>query len=257
VLISPEGLDQTVKLPSAGDAFLRPGQASIDSDSTARAAYPDVMALMRRVLGRAPLTVRVDVAEGRADIVVGAFEIQRMAADRMGDPPGASAVLAAFAAADGGDWSVHGAWAQRRTREPIFLAPMPLATDAASGVSPAKRRIVKREAAATVLGDALGWPVLHAGNELADLDLGESFRSPFRSHHDVLILSGTLDGRTYSEEHREVAEMFNRVTVLTLVNGGHSAGIDAPEARRRLIQFLRGEVISTEPILLATPRWIR
>jgi hypothetical protein len=72
-----------------------------------------------------------------------------------------------------------------------------------------------------------------------------------------MILTGTLDGRTNSEEHREEAEMFNRLTVLTLVNVGHSAGIYAHESRRRLIQFLRGEVISTEPILLATPRWIR
>lgn len=259
VLVSPEGLDQSVKLPSETDGFFRRVQDSIDADRAARALYPDVAAMMRRVVGRAasrPVTVRVPTANGDADIVMGAFEIQRMAADRLADPPGTASVLAAFAAADRGDWSVLGMWAQRRTGEPIFLSPMSLAMDAASGVSSARRAEVQREAPAAILGDALGWPILHAEDALADLDLGGDFRSAFHSAHRVMIVSGTLDGRTSPEAHREVASRFDDPVFITLVNGGHNAALVTPEIRKRIQAFFLGKEVSSEPVTLDPPQWV-
>jgi pimeloyl-ACP methyl ester carboxylesterase len=79
VLVSPEGLDDTVKLPAATDEFFKRVQLSIDADLSAKAAYPDIAAMMRRVIARitaTPVTVAVTVANSAAHIVLGAFEIQ-------------------------------------------------------------------------------------------------------------------------------------------------------------------------------------
>lgn len=260
VLASPEGQDQTVKLPSASDAFFQRVQASIERDSAARAVYPDLVAMMRRVVRRAsetPVPVQVATAAGPVEIRLGAFEIQRMAADRVADPRGTAEVLAAFAAADRDDWSALGAWAQRRTREPIFLSPMALAMDMASGVSAERRSRVAREAPGAILGDALGYPVLHAEDAMDDLVLGDAFRAPFRSDHEVLILSGELDGRTPVEENREVATQFSRAAFITIVNGGHSAGMNSPAAQQRIAQFLATGTVNREPIVLQPPVWVR
>lgn len=259
VLASTEGLDQTVKLPSASDAFFERVQVSIARDSAARAAYPDMMAMMRRVVRQATrqaVPVSVQTPSGPAVIQLGAFEIQRMAADRVADPRGTSEVLAAFAAADRGDWSALGAWAQRRTREPIFLSPMALAMDIASGVSAERRARVQREAADAVLGDALGYPVLHVAGVMDDLVLPDTFRAPLRSAHEVLIIAGDLDGRTPLEENREVAAQFSRATFVQAINGGHSVGLNTPAAQRLIVAFLATGVVSEAPIVLPAPRWL-
>lgn len=259
VLASPEGQDQTVKLPSASDAFFQRVQASIERDSAARAVYPDLTAMLRRVVRRAAAAdpVMVETGGGPVAIRLGAFEIQRMAADRVADPGGTAGVLAAFAAADRGDWSALGAWAQRRTREPIFLSPMALAMDMASGVSAERRARVAREAPGAILGDALGYPVLHDGGAMDDLVLGDDFRAPFRSDHEVLILSGELDGRTPVEENREVAAQFSRAVFVSIVNGGHSAGMNTPPAQQRIRQFLATGTVDRAPIVLPPPVWVR
>jgi pimeloyl-ACP methyl ester carboxylesterase len=258
VLASAEGLDQTVKLPSASDAFFERVRASIARDAGARTAYPDPVAMLRRVVRRAAdsaVTVRVEREGNLVSIRLGAFEIQRMAADRVADPRGTAEVLAAFAAADRGDWSLLGAWAQRRTGEPISLSPMALAMDMASGVSATRRERVLRESPGAILGDALGYPVLHVADAMDDLVLPEGFRAPQRSDHEVLILAGDLDGRTPLEENLDVAAQFTRATFVTLVNGGHSAGLNTVLGQERIRAFLASGSVSPEAILLPAPRW--
>ena len=50
VLISSvEGLDQTIKLPSGADRYFDRLQRAIDGQPTAKAAFPNIKALMRRV----------------------------------------------------------------------------------------------------------------------------------------------------------------------------------------------------------------
>jgi len=258
VLVSPEGLDDSVKDPRSTDEFFARVQASINESPDAKKVYPDIVGMMRRVIARATVTpVEVPSAAVPAGrIVLGAFELQRMAGDRLADPAGTAAVLGAFAAADRGDWSTLGSWAQRQTGEPIFLSPMSLAMEAASGASPAKRDRVRQQAESATLGDALSFPILHAENTLNDLDLGDQFRAPFRSGHQALIVSGTLDGRTYPDQHRVVASTFAESGFISLINGGHNAALVTPEVQQRIKAFFLGHAVSAEPVMLPAPRWI-
>ncbi|MEW5918432.1 MAG: alpha/beta hydrolase [Gemmatimonadota bacterium] len=260
VLVSAEGLDQTVKMPSGTDAFFRRVQASIDRDSAARAVYPDVAGLIRRVLAKVsatPITARVSTQSGPADIVMGAFEMQLLTAERISDPDVTATILAAYRLADKGDYSAFADRAQRRTGQPIFIAPMPLAMDAASGISPAARARVAEEARTGLLGAAMNWPMPHVADELASLDLGEAFRAPFRGTQPVLIISGTLDGRTYPADHRAIAAMFSDARIVTVENGGHNTVMLAPEVQHRIKAFFAGESVSTASIVLPAPRWIQ
>ncbi|MFN0182131.1 MAG: alpha/beta hydrolase [Gemmatimonadales bacterium] len=259
VLSGPEGLDQTVKLPSRNDNFWRRVQASIDADSAARRIYPDVVGLIRRVLDRlnsSPVSVTVASSRGSVAMVLGAFEVQ-LASGAIADPSATATLLAAYRQADSGDFAAFARQAQRITGEPLILQAMPFAMDLASGISPGRAARVASESREALLADALNFPMPHLAGLLPELDLGDSFRADFRGDNPVLILSGTLDGRTYPEAAREVAANFSRPTVVSFENGGHNTILVWPEAQQLIKRFLGGEAVASTTMTMPAPRWVR
>ncbi|MGE0552008.1 MAG: alpha/beta fold hydrolase [Gemmatimonadales bacterium] len=259
VLSGPEGLDQTVKLPSRNDGFWRRVQASIDADPAAKAIYPDAVGLIRRVLDRVakdPVRVTVPTSRGEMTMLIGAFEIQR-ASGAIADPASTAGLLEAYRRADSGDFTAFGRQAQRTTGEPFILQAMPLAMDVASGISPERAARVAREAETALLADALNFPMPHVVGVAPELDLGESFRAPFMSSTPVLIFSGTLDGRTYPEGAADVAANFRSPAVITAVNGGHNTILVWPEAGQMMKRFFAGESFASTTVTMPAPRWVR
>ena len=258
VLSGPEGLEQTVKLPSENDRFWGRVQASIDADTAARKVYPDVAGLIRRVLARVeaqPVKVTVPAGSGQVTFMLGAFELQ-LQSGAIADPSATAALLATYRRADSGDFSTFARRSQRNTREPFVLQAMPTAMDIASGISPERARRVEVEARTALLADALNFPMPHVADALPALDLGESFRAPFRSTSPVLILTGTLDGRTYPEAAAEVATNFSKATVVTFENGGHNTILVWPEAQQLMKRFFAGEEIRSMRMTMPAPRWL-
>jgi pimeloyl-ACP methyl ester carboxylesterase len=259
VLSGPEGLDQTVKLPSRNDNFWRRVQASIDADSAARRVYPDVAGLIRRVLDRltsSPVSVTAASSRGPVAMVLGPFEVQ-LASGAIADPPATAALLAAYRQADSGDFTAFARQAQRITGEPFILQAMPFAMDLASGISPGRAARVANESQTALLADALNFPMPHVAGLLPKLDLGDSFRADFRGDNPVLILSGTLDGRTYPEAAGEVAANFSRPTFVSFENGGHNTILVWPEAQRLIKRFLGGETVVSTTMVMPAPQWVR
>ena len=76
------------------------------------------------------------------------------------------------------------------------LEPMPLAMDAASGVSPGRRARIAHEAGTALLGNAANAGVPQAAWVPGVVELGEDFRGALKARVPVLMISGTLDGRT-------------------------------------------------------------
>ncbi len=259
VLVSAEGLDQTAKSPASGDAFWRRVQESINRDASARTRYPDVAGTIQRVIERVtarPQVVSLSIDGADTEIVLGDFEIQRLAADRLAEPEGTATVLEAFRRAEEGDFSVFGRWAQRVTGQPIYIDPMPLAMDAASGISELRKARILAEAESALLADALAWPVLHVASQLDFLDLGEGFRARFQSDHPVLFISGTLDGRTFPDEHLEIASQFESSTIITVVNGGHNSVLNPESVRASIVDFFARRPVADQSVELPSPPWI-
>lgn len=260
VIASAEGLDQTVKLPARTDAYLGRLQEAVNSQPAARAAYPDIAGLIQRVNARLevePLLVHVPQREG--DPVP--FLVQRRHAQQMGsalisDPGFAALALAMYASLDqGDDRMVTGVLARFQSMgflalgEPITLRAMPTAMDLASGISATRLTEFEQQRESALFGSQLNFPMPHILGAWNNFDLGESFRTGPAGNTPVLLLTGTLDGRTYPQGQAEAVSGLSNVTQVTIQNAGHNLFMSSPDVHDVIHQFMRDETI--EPSMLS------
>src|SRR3546814_180665 len=85
----------------------------------------------------------------------------------------------------------------------MALSPMTIGMDVASGVSPERLATFEEQAKTAILRDALNFPLPWLLGKFDVPDLGPAFRAPVETSAPVLVLTGTLDGRTYPEAHQE------------------------------------------------------
>ena len=263
VLAGIEGLDETVKLPSESDAYFARVQAVIDADPAAKAAYPDLAAMMRRVhaqLNATPARATFTPA-GKTEpvtITFDAFGVQLLASGSIGDPSAVRRLPLLYAALDSGDATQAGRllYSQFLAQPPGFSG-MPEAMDLASGISPLRLARLEKEFANSLLGDTLNFPMPHVAGIRPQLDLGDDFRAPFKSDVPTLFISGTLDGRTYPAEAAVTAAGFASGQRLIVENGGHNIYEADPRIGEAVLAWFRNqpvpETIRFDPPKMATP----
>ena len=263
VLAGIEGLDETVKLPSESDAYFARVQAVIDADPAAKAVYPDLAGLMRRVHARldetpASATFTPQGASAPVTVTFDGFAVQLLASGSIADPAAVRRLPLLYLALDNGQYEqaarlLHG---QFLARPPTF-AGMPEAMDLASGVSPARMARLEKEFATAILGDALNFPMPHIAGIRPRIDLGESFRAPFTSAVPTLFISGTLDGRTYPAEAAETVKGFANGARLIVENGGHNIYEADPRIGEAVMAWFKGQPVPStvrfDPPRIATP----
>ncbi|MEZ4585524.1 MAG: alpha/beta fold hydrolase [Gemmatimonadales bacterium] len=251
VLASVEGLDQTVKLPARTDRYFERIQQAIDRDPASKALYPDAVGLIRRVFARldsAPVRVTIPGEGGSTSFLMGGDEVRLFTAGVISDPDNLATLLRLFRSALDGDWTQLGGFEHRFMRRPIQISGMPELIDASSGIDAARRALVEEQARTSLLGDVLNFPIPHALPDLAVVDLGDDFRSPPVSGRPTLVLSGTLDGRTYPEAQREAVAKLGDVTFVTVAGAGHNLFMVSPAVGALIQRFLAGEAVSDTTI---------
>lgn len=258
VLASAEGLDQTVKLPARTDAYFARLQAAIDADPAAKAMFPDISALMRRVhakLEAEPVKLEITTEAGAAPFLLTRRDMQMMASAMIADPENAAMLLQLYLAADYGMYEPLAGVIARfvGVNEPISWDVMPLAMDVASGISGERLALVEAQAKTALLGDWLNFPMPHLRGVLGGLDLGEEFREKPVSDIPALLFSGTLDGRTYPESQLEALAGMSNLTAVTVVNAGHNLYMTSPEVTEVIQAFMRGETVTKTEIVVPPP----
>lgn len=259
ILASVEGLDQTVKLPAETDAYFDRLQAAVNNDPRAKAAYPDLKAMMARVhqaLQDKPVLLHLKGPDGAAaDFLLQRRTLQLFEAGAIADPDGAVMMLAAYRAADAGDYQPLAALLQRffAPGEPLKLRAMPLAMDLASGIGDDLLAVIEAQAKTALLGDALNFPMPHLRDALPGLDLGDGFRKAPVSQVPTLMLSGTLDGRIYPNSQREAVAGLAQLQAITVVNAGHNLFMVSPDITAAIERFMRGEPLQSSQITIAPP----
>ncbi len=111
-----------------------------------------------------------------------------------------------------------------------------------------------RSSRTSLLGDVLNFPIPHLGNSLGAPDLGDDFREPVRSRVPTLLLSGTLDGRTYPESAREIAARFANGTHVIVENGGHNLLEASPLVGEVIVSYMKGEEPRSATLALPPPK---
>ena len=250
-LASLEGQDQTVKRPAHIDAFLGRVDRLIGEDPVARAAVPDLPALMRRVHERFEANP-VTVGEGEDAVRLGGFGIQMAASGMVANPSSLSLLPGLYLALDAGQTGVM-APLMPSPRGYFSIAGMPEATDLASGISPGRLAIIEREAKTAVLGDAFNLPMPQLLGAIPGVDLGEDFRASIRIETPALLVAGSLDGRTPLEEQAEVIAQFQRKSQVRVENAGHNVFEAHPQVQTLLVRFFRGETLGDTTLTLPPP----
>jgi pimeloyl-ACP methyl ester carboxylesterase len=263
VMASPEGLDQTVKLPQRADRFYERVEASI-KEAGMSDRYPDLVKTMRGVLeqlDREPATVTVTPGEG-AEPFTFQFDstvIRFYTAFFLSKNPSNIARLpATYAALAAGQYDqiamgIH----QLIYANPTRFSAMSLAMDIASGISPQRSDKVRKQASHAILADWMNYPMPMLATGINSIpDLGESFREPLKSDLPVLILTGTLDGRTFPEAHSEVLSQFENGQQIIIKNAGHDLFMVSPKVTVAIRNFLTTGQAGIDRIDLPPPNFL-
>jgi len=88
------------------------------------------------------------------------------------------------------------------------------------------------------------------------LDLGPDFRRGPTGDTPLLLLTGTLDGRTYPQSQREAVAGLSTVTQVTVVNAGHNLFMTSPDVAEAMHAFMRGEPVASEEIVIDLPDFL-
>ena len=256
-LASLEGQDQTVKRPAAIDALLRQVDGLLAADPAVRAAIPDLPALMRRVhakLEASPVKLTATLNGAPVELKLGGFAIQLMAGGLIANPQTLVMLPGLYLGLDAGRTEVLAPFANEFANL-LGIAGMPEATDLASGISPARLALVRREAKTAVLGEALNFPMPQLLGAVPGVDLGEAFRASFRIDHPALLVAGTLDGRTPMSEQDVVAAQFQHKSRVIVENAGHNVFEAHPDVQGLLVRFFRGEAVADTRLALPPPKF--
>jgi pimeloyl-ACP methyl ester carboxylesterase len=256
-LASLEGQDQTVKRPARTDELLRRVDALLDADPAVRAAVPDLPALMRRVHARMeaqPALTKVTLGGAPAEIRMGGYAVQMLTGGLIANPDSLALLPGLYLALDAGRTDAL-APLMGDVANLLAVTGMPEAMDLASGISPRRLALIRREARTAVLGDALNFPMPQLLGVVRGADLGEGFRTSIRIDHPALLIAGSLDGRTVLAEQDEVAAQFQNKSRVIVENAGHNVFEAHPEVQGLLVLFFRGEPVANTRLSLPPPKF--
>ena len=258
VLSSAEGLEQTIKLPARTDAYFSRLQDAINGQPKAKAALPDIIAMIRRVHTKFeanPITLTVATKEGGTyKYLWKRRDMQELASGMIADPTSASLLLQLYSSLDKGDQTLLNAMAPRitSTNENITLRPMQTLMDVASGTSAKRRALIAMQAKTSLLSTFLNQTVT-----LEDVDpslvMDDKFREKPASNIPVLLLSGTLDGRTYIESQAEAVSGMRKRQIVVVKNAGHNLFMVSPEVTTVIQDFMRGKNVNGREINAELP----
>jgi pimeloyl-ACP methyl ester carboxylesterase len=262
ILAGVEPLDHTLKLPSDQEALLDSIAALAKSDPVVGKAVPDLKGTIARVLSRlrenAPTVTLVHPATGEpVPVRVGPLDLQFVLAGMLTGPDTFAGMPDFVSRLDRGDWTALALQAAL-FRVGDLPSAMSVAMDCASGARGDWLARIASEATQTLLGDAINIPFPGICRGLGIPDLGDDYRRALRSDVPVLIISGTLDGRTPPRNAARVLEGLPNAQHVVIDGAGHSDPllVSSPKVLDDMKAFLRGEQIPAAQIAIDRPRFM-
>lgn len=259
ILAGVEGLDQTLKLPKDQQDLLTDiaRQAAADEDIHRR--LPDLLGSLQGILqrlGKKPVVVEVmHPATGLPmPVTVGPFDVQVALAGLLRGPSLFRFLPDLVARMEQGDFlPLAMQIAMESSGTPGSM--MSLAMDCASGASPERRALIRQQAASTLLGDRINFPLPSLCEAVPVEPLPEAFRRPLRSAVPTLLISGTSDGRTPPHNAEDLLPGLTQAHHLVLEGAGHSDPLflSSPEILSTMERFLSGQEVTSRRLQVPSP----
>lgn len=264
VLASAEGLNQTVKLPAETDAYFERLQRAINQQPKAKAAYPDIKRLMRRVhanLAAKPILIKLEQQEGDSiDFLFQTSHLQGLTSALIADPHRfIPMLLQLYTQLDNGVTVMLPDLVKRVgfANSAISFNIMSFGMDVASGITEDRLKLVNQQSTKSLLGKFLNFPMPQLNRVIPALDLGDEYRHYPQSNVPTLLLTGTLDGRTYIQPQRDATQGLTNVTQVMINNAGHNLFMVSPEVTEVIRTFLSNKPIVTKTIDVKLPPFVR
>lgn len=259
IIASAEGLNQTVKLPSQTDQYFKQVQSIIDLQSL-KSLVSNLPALMHSVheqLDKNPLEIEIPSKDGGGTkMLFQTHHLQSLASKMIADPNQYLSMLIHLyygLSNNSTDLLVNILQRGVFTNKPLSFRLMPLAMDVASGITDSRLNKVTAQAKTSLLADFLNFPMPLLNNLDSKLDLGDKFREKPVSGIPTLLLTGTLDGRTYPSEQIEAVSGLSNLTQIRVQYAGHNLFTSSPEVLARMEDFLAGKEVEGSTIELPLP----
>ncbi|HVS04384.1 MAG TPA: alpha/beta fold hydrolase [Thermoanaerobaculia bacterium] len=262
ILAGVEPLHHTLKLPSDQQRLLAEVSRRAAADAATGETVPDLVGSLERLLARldrepARVTL-VNPFDGQpVEVAVGGDDLRVTVVGMLRGPESFAGLPDLVARLERSDWL---ALALLAGRQRMGSAPglMPVAMDCASGAGAEWLARIEREAAGTLLRDAINFPYPGICRGLEIPDLGDEFRAAPRSDVPALLISGTLDGRTPPSSAEAVAAGLSKSVHLVLEGAGHSDPLllSSPQILETMHAFLAGEPLPDRRIEVPVPGFL-
>ena len=256
MIASAEGLDQTIKYPARTDAYFDRLQSAFNGHSKQTFEIKSMLNRVHQKLHENPVLLQwKNEQQQTIKYHLQARDMQQFTAAMISDPSRAKQVLQLYFALEAGiNAPVQNIIQKHANPErPISFSPMSTAMDLASGISPQRFAEINKQVKTSVLGGYLNFSFYFTDLALKmNLDLGESFRSIPISDVPTLLLSGTLDGRTYIESQIEATAGLSQLTTIKVVNAGHNLFKSSPLVIKNMLLFMQDQAI-TDPVITVDP----
>ncbi len=256
VLASLEGPNETIKLPENTANFIFQIAEKATTNYGADITYPNLKKKMLAVHGRlekSPVISTYVNRQGRIDTVgISNFELQSAIATFYLKNPEDSKIVPRLY-----DQMYHGNFTEIAPNVMILkkyiysrIRPMPFSMDMQSGISQDRKRIMKRQIDDAILGSTINFLQFEWMQTTNFRQLPKQFRKMKPNKVDALLLSGTMDGRTYVSSAIELAKKFKNGRHIIIENAGHDLYMQSPLVSETVLAFFKENEIGTNRIKL-------
>jgi len=256
VLAALEGPDETIKLPSGTQRFVRELAERAKTNYGNAPVYPNLLDHMQTVharLAKNPVKATYTTRSGEEETVaISLFDLQLVVASNyLRDPEDSAELPALYAQLVKGDFSdIAPTVAIFKRYVYGSFRPMAVAMDLQSGISDERSELLDTQRDTTFLGSTINF-MLHEWMQRVDFrQLPPDFRTLPQNEVDALLLSGMLDGRTYYWAGRETASAFTKGHHVLVDNAGHNLFMTDPVIGDLILDFFRGVAPETDRITL-------
>ncbi|MEM9921922.1 MAG: alpha/beta fold hydrolase [Bacteroidota bacterium] len=256
VLASLEGSDETIKLPKNTEDFIFHLADLAEDNYGTENKYPNlkekIVAVHRR-LKNEPVTSSYKNRRGGMDTVsISNFELQAaIATFYLKNPWDSKELPKVYAQMYDGDFSGIAPDVMVVKRY-IFdgIRPMSLAMDMQSGISKERQQIVDQQIETSILGSTINFLLYEWMTNLDFPQLPDPFRAMPTNKVEALLLSGTMDGRTYLKSGQAIAQKFVNGQHVIIENAGHDLYMTSPLIGNMVLDFFNGRALNVDRIVL-------
>lgn len=256
VLASLEGPGETIKLPNDTESFLDHLCQLAATNYGYEPKYPDLKNVIKTVhlqFDEESVITSFTNRKGEVDTVgISNYELKAVVANfYLKNPEQSKKLPALYYKLLHGDYTEIAPKVKMMKRYAGGIKPMSFAMDMSSGISDDRNELVKKQLQTTTLGGAINQLYFEWMNTLPFKFLPDSFRTLSDNEVEALLLSGSMDGRTYANSAKNIAKHFKNGKHIIVENAGHDLFMSSPVISELIPDFLSGKKIVRDSLQIS------